>query len=62
MRGFLGMLLLLAIFTAGAVGCDGTLKLIGVGNSGTTPGVYVVTISGAGGTATASGTVTINVE
>jgi hypothetical protein len=52
----LGMVLLLAALSAGAVGCINPLS------GGTAPGTYTITITGVSGTNTATGTVTLDVK
>jgi hypothetical protein len=54
----LGLLISLAFLTVGALGCGGSV----VGNSSTTPGTYIVTVTGVSGAATVTGTVTLNVQ
>jgi len=53
------MVVLLASLAGGMIACgsNGT-----IGNTGTTPGTYVVTVTGTAGATTASGTVTIVVD
>lgn len=52
----LGMVLLLAAFSAGMLGCISPLE------GGTAPGTYIITVTGVSGTNTATGTVTLNVK
>jgi hypothetical protein len=52
----LGMVLLLAALSAGLLGCTHALS------GGTAPGTYTITVTGASGTNTAAGTVTLNVQ
>ena len=58
-QALLGMVVLLASLAGGMIACgsNGT-----IGNTGTTPGTYVVTVTGTAGATTASGTVTIVVD
>jgi hypothetical protein len=63
-RAMLGMSVLLAVLGGGMLACGG-----GGGQAcgtavaaGTTAGIYTITITGASGTTTATGTVTLTVE
>jgi len=63
-RNWLAMLGLLVIFVSlSAMGCGGSSGSGGGGgNSGTTPGTYTVTVTGASGTTTETGTVSLTVQ
>ena len=59
----LGMLALLVALTGSVLGCgSGGGGGGGISNPGTSAGVYTVTVTGASGTTTAMGTVTLNVQ
>jgi hypothetical protein len=61
----LGMLALLATLCGGVLSCGGGGSVTGGGgggNSGTTAGIYTITVTGTSGANTASGTVTLNVQ
>jgi hypothetical protein len=60
-RNWPAMLGLLVFFVSlGAMGCGGSSS--GGGNSGTTPGTYTVTVTGASGATTETGTLTLTVQ
>jgi subtilase family serine protease len=62
-RTTLGMIALLVAFLGGAVSCGGGGGGGGGGgNSGTTAGTYIITVTGASGTTSATGTVNLNVQ
>ena len=58
-RAMLGMLVLLASLAGGMVACGSNGS---TGNPGTSPGTYVITVTGTSGSVTASGTVTVIVD
>jgi hypothetical protein len=60
-QGLFGLLVLLAIISA-AVGCGGPSVKSGPGNTGTTPGSYTVTVTGASGSIKATTAITVKVE
>jgi hypothetical protein len=64
-QSLLGILVLISLLTA-ATGCSGTSKPIstggGGGTSGTTPGDYIITVTGTSGTSTANATITFTVQ
>jgi hypothetical protein len=64
LRTMLGLLVLLASLTGGAIGCGGGSGGSGggSGNPGTTAGSYTVTVTGTSGNTTAQGTVTVTVQ
>jgi len=57
----LGLLVLLVILAGGLFACGGSSSSV-TGNPGTTPGTYTITVSGASGSITANGTVTLTVQ
>ncbi len=61
-----GLSCCLLILTVGLLSCGGNSTsgggTSGTGNSGTTPGTYVVTVSGVSGSTMATGTVTVTVQ
>jgi hypothetical protein len=60
---FLGMIVLLAALAGGAVGCSGSFVTNGkTSGSGTTPGLYLITVKGASGATTATTTVSLTVQ
>jgi hypothetical protein len=66
-RGWMRLLSLLLLFAASAgviLGCSGSggSTSTGPSNSGTTPGSYVVTVTGTSGATTATGTVALTVQ
>lgn len=63
-RRILGMLLLLLAVAGGMAGCGGGFVKgnSGNGNSGTSPGVYTVTVSGTSGTTTVTTVVNVTVQ
>jgi hypothetical protein len=68
-RNTLAMLMLLAVFAGGVLACGGGGSTGGGGgggggpsNPGTTAGTYTITVSGASGATSATGTVTLIVE
>jgi hypothetical protein len=58
----LGMLALLFSLGSGMVGCGGSSTPAPTGNSGTTRGSYVVTVTATSGTTTSTMPVTITVQ
>jgi N-acetylneuraminic acid mutarotase len=62
-RATFGMLILFFCVIDGAVGCGGGGNGVqGGGNPGTTPGTYVITVTGTSGAITQKGTVTLTVR
>jgi hypothetical protein len=62
-QSLLGVVVLLAALATGAVGCSGGLVLNNASSStGTTPGIYLITVKGASGSTTASTTVSLTVQ
>jgi hypothetical protein len=63
-RAWRGAIFLLLFITAGAVGCGGSSSGNGGGGRiiGTTPGLYIVTITGTSGTITQTGTISLTVQ
>jgi len=53
---------ILLIFIGGFVACGGGGGSGGGGNPGTTPGTYMVTVTGTSGSTTATGTVSLTVQ
>jgi N-acetylneuraminic acid mutarotase len=58
----LAMLVLLFAVVGGALGCGGGGNGGGGGNPGTTPGTYVITVTGTSGPITQTGTVSLTVQ
>jgi hypothetical protein len=62
-RALLGAFLVLFALASGMVACGGSLAATGsASNSGTTPGVYVIAVTGASGASTASTSLTVTIE
>lgn len=63
-RTMLGMVVLLAVFGGGMQACGGSSPKVCTTptTSGTTTGIYTITITGTSGTTTASSTFTLNVQ
>ena len=60
---YLGMIVLLAALAGGAVGCSSSFTVTGATTgAGTTPGTYLITITGTSGSATASTNVSLTVK
>jgi len=60
-RTMLGMVMLLAAISSVVLGCGGGGGG-GGGNTGTTPGSYVITVTGTSGADTETGTVALTVQ
>jgi hypothetical protein len=60
----LGILVLLLCFGTGAISCGGggSGGGGGGGNPGTTPGAYLITVTGVSGSITQSGTISLTVQ
>jgi hypothetical protein len=62
-RALLGAVLLLFALTGGMVACSGSLAATGsASNTGTTPGVYIISVTGTSGAATATTSVAVTIE
>jgi hypothetical protein len=61
-RKILGIITLFFAVVGGALGCGGGGMGGGGGNPGTTPGTYVITITGTSGNMTQTGTVALTVQ
>ena len=62
-QSLIGVFVLLAALASGAVGCSGSLTSNNVSAStGTTPGIYLITVKGASGSMTASTSVSLTVQ
>jgi len=62
-QSMLGMLTLLVTLSSAVLACSGGGSgSTGTGNSGTTAGVYTVTVTGVSGTTSETGTVTLTMQ
>ena len=64
-RAMLGLSILLAVVAGSVASCGGsgvTKACNTVVSAGTTPGAYIITVTGTSGTTTSTGTVTLNVQ
>ena len=62
-RAFLGMLILFCVMTGGLIGCSGTMIASKTqSGSGTTPGLYTITITGVSGATTATTSVALTIQ
>jgi subtilase family serine protease len=62
-QSLLGVVVLLAALASGAVGCSGGLVTNSSSSTtGTTPGIYLITVKGASGSTTASTSVSLTVQ
>jgi len=65
-KGFLGMALVLLVLASGTIACGGAGSGGGggggSGNPGTTPGNYIITVTGTIGTLTRESTLTLTVK
>jgi hypothetical protein len=62
LRTMLGLLVFLGILAGGVIGCGGQQNTETTGSTGTTPGSYIVTVTGATGNTTAQTTFTFTVN
>jgi peptidoglycan/LPS O-acetylase OafA/YrhL len=60
--GLLGLVALLALVAGGLSACAGGGSNGGNTNSGTTPGTYIVTVSGMAGTSAGQGAITVTIQ
>ncbi|MGP8174300.1 MAG: hypothetical protein ACLP7O_07100 [Terracidiphilus sp.] len=61
-RSMLGMVMLLAAISSVVLGCGGGSNGGNQGDQGTTPGSYVITVTGVSGAGTETGTVALTVQ
>jgi hypothetical protein len=62
-QAFLGVIVLFLVLAGGVVGCSGAIIAAGSqSGSGTTPGLYVITVTGESGSTTASAHVALTVQ